>query len=211
MADGGELNFGDLKRFKPFCSKWGITRGGPIDRFYIDSFLCTELRLIKGRFLECGGQRYRHLISIQNIVAYDVVDLNPKVPSITICGDLQDLSSIPNDVYDAVICTQVLQYVVRPHRAIRELHRVLRPGGKLLLSVPFIEKDYQKMGDRWRFTREAVSALLVNFRERRVRVKGNLFSSVCYLLGLGRMDVSAKDLRPTDHSFYQIVLATGIK
>jgi hypothetical protein len=67
------------------------------------------------------------------------------------------------------------------------------------------------MGDRWRFTREAVSALLVNFRERRVRVKGNLFSSVCYLLGLGRMDVSAKDLRPTDHSFYQIVLATGIK
>lgn len=205
------MKFGDLKRFEPFCPKWGISRGGPIDRFYIDAFLSAELKSTRGRFLECGGQRYRHLVAPKSVVAYDILDLDPKVPSITIEGDIQDLKAICSDLYDVVVCTQVLQYVDQPHRAIRELHRVLKPGGKLLLSVPFIEKDYSKMEDKWRFTKEAISMLLENFRERRVSVGGNLFSSVCYLLGLGLSDVGAKDLSVVDESFYQVVLAAASK
>lgn len=205
------LDFGDLKRFEPFCENWGTSRGGPIDRFYIDAFLKRELRRLHGRFLECGGDRYRRLVPPKNVMMYDVVDLDPSVSHVTICCDIQHLGRIATNSYDVVICTQVLQYVENPDRAVSELHRVLKLGGQLFLSVPFIEKDYTRMEDKWRFTRKSVQSLLAPFRRCQVITKGNLFSSVCYLLGLGQADVSLAELNREDKQFYQLVLAKARK
>jgi SAM-dependent methyltransferase len=205
------LNFGDLKRFEPFCERWGNSRGGAIDRFYIDAFLTHELKKVRGRFLECGALRYHSLVPPKNVVSYDIVDRDPNVSGVTICCDIQDLASIAANSYDVVICTQVLQYVGNPRQAISELHRVLRPGGQLFLSVPFIEKDYATLEDKWRFTKKSVQSLLVPFRHSQVTTKGNLFSSVCYLLGLGQADVSAMELNQENKSFYQLVLAKARK
>jgi SAM-dependent methyltransferase len=205
------MNFADLKRFEPFCEKWGESRGGAIDRFYIDAYLRLELKRVRGHILECGGQRYRTLLPSQHVASYDVVDLNPRTPFATICGDIQHLKTIATGTYDVVICTQVLQYVDDPMRALSELHRILCPGGRLLLSVPFIEKDYVRMGDNWRFTKKSVKLLLSPFRRSEVTTGGNLFSSVCYLLGLGQADVSPSDLNRADRSFYQLVLAKAWK
>jgi SAM-dependent methyltransferase len=205
------MKFGDFKRFEPFCEKWGESRGGAIDRFFIDAFLRLELKRVRGHILECGGQRYRTLVPPPHIVSYDVVDLNPHTPFVTIRGDIQHLGTIATSTYDVVICTQVLQYVDDPTRAVSELRRVLCPGGRLLLSVPFIEKDYVRMGDNWRFTRKSVKLLLSQFRRSEVTTKGNLFSSVCYLSGLGQADVSPTDLNRTDRNFYQLVLAKAWK
>lgn len=205
------MNFADLRRFEPFCEKWGESRGGAIDRFFIDAFLRLELKRVRGHILECGGQRYRMLVPPHHISSYDVVDLNPRTPFITIRGNIQHLRTIATSTYDVVICTQVLQYVDDPTRAVSELRRILCPGGRLLLSVPFIEKDYVRMGDNWRFTKKSVKLLLSRFRRSEVSTRGNLFSSVCYLQGLGQADVSPADLNRADRSFYQVVLAKAWK
>ena len=88
------MNFADLRRFEPFCEKWGESRGGAIDRFFIDAFLRLELKRVRGHILECGGQRYRMLVPAHHISSYDVVDLNPRTPVITICGNIQHLRTI---------------------------------------------------------------------------------------------------------------------
>ena len=142
---------------------------------------------------------------------YDVIDVDPSVPHVTICCDIQCLDSIATNSYDVVICTQVLQYVENPDQAVSELHRVLALGGQLLLSVPFIEKDYKRMEDNWRFTRKSVQSLLTRFRHAQVITRGNLFSSVSYLLGLGQADIRIADLNRKDEQFYQLVLAKAQK
>jgi SAM-dependent methyltransferase len=200
-----------LKRFEPYCANWGTSRGGAIDRFYIDRFLKQELRHAKGVFLECGGDRYRKFARAANVSRYDVVDINAEISSLTIHRDIQDLRGITDGCYDFIICTQVLQYVENPQKAIDELRRVLKPGGCLLVTSPFLEKDYHKLHDRWRFTRSEIQSLLQSFRKREVRVGGNLFVAMCYWMGLGMDDIEYEDLLHADDTFYQIVLAKAIK
>jgi len=205
------LNFGDLHRLEPFCESWGTSRGGALDRFFIERFLKAELSRCRGNFLECGGIRYRHLIPSQNIVSYDVLDIDNKAPGVTICGDIEDLRSVPSNKYHVVICTQVLQYVNDPKRAIAELHRILRRRGRLFLSVPFIEKDCARLKDKWRFTKSSIEQLLGTFHVVEVCGCGNLFSSICYLAGLGQSDIEPKTLIVESAEFYHVVLGKAQK
>jgi hypothetical protein len=58
---------------------------------------------------------------------------------------------------------------------------------------------------------QAVEDLLVDFEEKEVTAAGNLFASMCFLLGLGMNDVRQEDLDPTDSQHYIVVLATATK
>lgn len=205
------VNFGDFNRRSPFCSRWGATRGGAIDRYYIDRFIKENLRGTRGRYLECGGRVYRQFIPDEGLLTYDVIDSNPQALGVTIFSDLQNFRDTIPYRFDFIICTQVLQYVEAPARAIDELHHVLNPGGTLLLSVPFIEKDFAEMSDRWRFSRRSVAELLGSFCSVHVESRGNLFSSLSYLAGLGLDDVECNDLDGSDDAFYQVVVATAVK
>lgn len=43
---------------------------------------------------------------------------------------------VPDDAFDAVLCTEVLEHVPEPIRAVREMARLVRPGGRILLTAP---------------------------------------------------------------------------
>lgn len=51
---------------------------------------------------------------------------------------IEDASSLPfeDDSFDAAVCSEVLEHLFNPQDALAEIHRVLRPGGRLILSVP---------------------------------------------------------------------------
>ncbi len=51
-----------------------------------------------------------------------------------------DITAIPVEdaAFDCVICTEVLEHVPRPDRAVAELSRILKPGGILALSAPLV-------------------------------------------------------------------------
>jgi ubiquinone/menaquinone biosynthesis C-methylase UbiE len=53
-----------------------------------------------------------------------------------IVSDICDIP-VPNGSFDAVLCAEVLEHLPDPQRALGELSRVLRPGGRLLLTAPF--------------------------------------------------------------------------
>src|SRR5439155_6326875 len=110
-ALGARLDSSQLERFKPFCANWGNSRGGAIDRFYIDRFVRKQLRQAGGRILECGGDRYRSFVKGANVSTYDVVDIDKNLRSLTIHRDIQDLRGIQSSRFDVIVCTQVLQYV----------------------------------------------------------------------------------------------------
>jgi SAM-dependent methyltransferase len=67
-------------------------------------------------------------------------------------ADLEDLTGLPDGVFGSVICTEVLEHVRHPIRALQELRRVTAPGGALLASVPWLYPFHPCPLDLRRFT-----------------------------------------------------------
>src|SRR5262249_15375509 len=78
--------------------------------------------------------------------------------------------SIPfrNASFDLVIATQVFEYFEKPHEAAKEIHRVLRSGGTLLMSVPSFAPRFGDE-DCWRYTPRALRSVLADFSRVTIR------------------------------------------
>jgi SAM-dependent methyltransferase len=85
---------------------------------------------------------------------------------------------VPDGRYDAVVSHQVLEHVPRPWEALGEFHRVLRPGGVLVISVPHLSRRHELPHDYFRFTQEGMAALLrdAQFEDIVVQPVGGLLS-----------------------------------
>ncbi|HKX30938.1 MAG TPA: class I SAM-dependent methyltransferase [Blastocatellia bacterium] len=96
-------------------------------------------------------------------VDYYGVDLGVGDPSWEFkVSALADLHQLPfrSGSFDKIICNQVLEHLDEPDSALRELARVLRPGGRAFISVPFVWHLHQEPYDRYRFTRTALEYLI---------------------------------------------------
>jgi SAM-dependent methyltransferase len=84
-----------------------------------------------------------------------------------------DLHRLPAGVgdFDFVVCTEVIEHVVKPERVLAELARVTRPGGGLLLTVPFVGALHEEPHDYWRPTSHALHHLLEEAGFRDVEVE----------------------------------------
>ena len=71
--------------------------------------------------------------------------------------------AIPNHHFDAVCCLEVLEHTLDPFAAIRELRRILRPDGILLISAPLNFRIHGPLPDCWRFTEYGWRVLLKDF------------------------------------------------
>lgn len=63
--------------------------------------------------------------------------------------------TMPDDTYDLVFCSQTLEHVAQPLKALREIRRVLKPGGEAWLSAPLFYEEHQQPVDFFRYTRFA--------------------------------------------------------
>lgn len=84
-------------------------------------------------------------------------DVAPR-PGIESVSPIESLD-LPSDSFDIVLCTQVLEHVRHPHRALEEMTRVLRPDGHLLLSTHGVYPHHPDPGDYWRWTQQGFEAM----------------------------------------------------
>jgi SAM-dependent methyltransferase len=121
--------------------------------------------------LDVGGriQPYRSLLG-ERCAQYIAVDLLV-TPLVDVVGLAQQLP-VGDEKFDLVICTQVLEYVAEPRRVLNEIHRTLKKGGFLLLSVPSVfPRDSQL--EYWRFLPGALKYLLSDFSKVDIAPEGN--------------------------------------
>lgn len=80
-------------------------------------------------------------------------------PEFDLCAPLPG-----GETYDVVICEQVIEHVVDPCAAARNLHRLTTPGGNVIVSTPFLVKVHELpaygLNDYWRFTPRGLRTLL---------------------------------------------------
>jgi SAM-dependent methyltransferase len=83
---------------------------------------------------------------------------------------------------DLVLCTEALEHVPDPARLLSEAMRSLRPGGTLVLTVPFAARWHFIPHDYWRFTPSGLKRLLseCGFTVTGVYARGNAFTVACY-------------------------------
>lgn len=79
----------------------------------------------------------------------------------------------PDDSFDHVLCTEVLEHAEDPVGLLAEIHRVLRPGGTLALTVPFAARVHHAPYDFHRFTRFRLERMLAGFGDVQVLERGD--------------------------------------
>ncbi|MGI9148874.1 MAG: class I SAM-dependent methyltransferase [Chloroflexota bacterium] len=210
----GGVRFGDLHRTEPIGRAFGFDRGQPIDRVYIEGFLARHAADVRGRVLEIGDNSYTQRFGGSAVSHSDVPSLTHDNPDATIVADLASAPHIPSATFDCVICTQTLQFVYDVRAAVATLHRILRPAGVLLLTVPGISQvsrfDMDRWGDYWRFTDAALHRLLSDaFGPQHVSVQahGNALAATSFLHGLAAEDLAPDELACADPDYP--VLVTG--
>ncbi len=103
----------------------------------------------------CGEKPYfPFFASASEYVGVDVV----ASPAADIVGAVESLP-IADESFDVVLCTQVLEHVDDPAAAVRELHRVTRPGGRVLASTHGVMVFHPNPNDYWRWTHTGLRRL----------------------------------------------------
>lgn len=117
---------------------------------------------LSGRLLDvgCGTKPYRDLFQVSEYLGLDIDSETTRRQGTA--DVLYDGSAFPFESgrFDAVLCNQVLEHVFEPAQFLGEIHRVLAPGGKLLLTIPFVWDEHEQPWDYARYSSFGLKALL---------------------------------------------------
>ncbi|MFQ5692395.1 MAG: methyltransferase domain-containing protein, partial [Nitrospinota bacterium] len=133
-----------------------------------------------GRVLDVGAGKWTYPRSLFTHCWYRTLDVVPR-ENVDLVADLTDIP-LPADSLDGILCHQVLEHTTDPVAVVRELHRVLRPGGRAIVSTPFLYPIHEEgpVKDYWRFTERGLRELLKDFREVEVEGAGPDNFPFCY-------------------------------
>lgn len=160
----------------------------PLRRYVLHFESTIEDRLAKfaralapgARVLDAGAGEAGHKIhfSEQRYIALDLAvgDARWNYGRLDILGDLTALP-IAAASFDACINIVTLEHVREPGRALQEIGRILKPGGRLLLAVPHEWEVHQSPHDYFRYTRHGVAYLLqqAGFESLQIEPVGGYF------------------------------------
>ena len=142
-----------------------------------------------------GGAPYRELFGH---VEYLTIDWANSVHggggAFDIVAPAHDIPE-PDAAFDVVLLTQVLEHVPNPGDVLRELHRILRPGGSLYVSVPFAWEMHELPYDFFRYTKPSLERLLgeAGFDGVEVAPRSDSFSTLAQLLLNARWTMGESD------------------
>lgn len=128
-----------------------------VGRWYITRFVEKVAQALppKAMILDAGAGEgvYKRKFSHCQYKAIDLAvgDTGWDYSHLDFVGVLHDMP-IDDNVFDAVLCTQVLEHLEWPRESVKEMHRVLKPGGKLYMTVPMAQNEHQTPYDFFRYT-----------------------------------------------------------
>jgi SAM-dependent methyltransferase len=214
----GMVRFGDLRRVTPISPRFSFGRGLSVDRYYIERFLQQSAADIAGDVLEIGDPTYTKRFGGSRVASSHVLHVVEGNPQATIVADLRSGGQLGAERFDCIICTQTLQYIDDVRAAVGTLHRLLKPGGVALVSVPGISQisryDMDRWGEYWRFTTRSAQRLFgERFSDGSVTVEahGNVLAAVAFLHGMAADELRPAELDARDPDYEVIILVRAAK
>jgi len=127
-----------------------------------------------------GKQQYRQFFSHAKYEATDIEQL-PNCEHDFICS-LDNIPK-PDNTYDVILCTQVLEHVEFPQKVVDEFYRILKPGGMLFLTAPQGARVHSEPYHFFNFTNYGLASLFKQSRFDIIFIKPN----GGFFWGLGKM------------------------
>lgn len=118
---------------------------------------------VQGKTLDvgCGSKPYCHLFPCSSYIGLDTHQSghDHSQEEVDVFYDGVTIP-FPDEHFDSVVSFQVLEHVFEPDTMVREMYRVLKKGGHLLLSVPFIWYEHEQPFDYGRYSSHGLKHLL---------------------------------------------------
>jgi SAM-dependent methyltransferase len=180
----------------------GRVLSGKLTRITLDRFI--EAHASRGRTLDVGAQAGPYAAFFPHRVALDIRG----GPGVQVVGDAQALG-IAAAAFDVVLCTEVLEHLPEPQKAIDEFERVLKPGGTLLLTTRFVFPIHDAPHDYFRYTKYGLRHLLRRFDIVELREETDAVGTLAVLLQ--RLGMQAETLRWTPLRAFWLLAAQGVR
>lgn len=194
----------------PYSRNFGLERGSPIGRYYVERFLREHAGSIAGYCLEFGEPRYKSYFP--KATKYEITDVVSR-PGVHYVCDIHEPQGMPKNYFNAVICTQVFEHLAYPEKAARSLFDLMAPNGVLLLTAPFINPVHYVPTDFRRFTPECLEMIIqdAGFVVETVSFGGNSLVSTGSLMGMVQEDFSRAELEKKDPVYPYNILVRARK
>lgn len=160
-------------RVRPWHFQW-------LDGFYLYRGLRRVLPGLSGRVLDagCGGKPYQAWFGqVTEYVGLDVV----AGPSVDVIVAPDQPWPLPDGHVDVLLASQMLEHAEHLDLTVKEMRRVVRPGGQLLLTFPFLYNEHGTPYDFQRFTVHRAVKLVPGCEVLLVERQGGLGSTLVLL------------------------------
>lgn len=136
-------------------------------------------KYMQGRVLDvgCGKRPFQRFLPAA-VTEYVGQDNDPAVNP-DILGDATDIAA-DSERFDTVLCNEVLEHVYQPREVLSEIHRVLKPGGHVYITVPMMWCLHYEPYDFWRYTPHSLRKILTEagFEIKELERSGGIFSVI---------------------------------
>ncbi len=119
------------------------------------------------------------LHSLKDARLYVSLDINPDAQP-AILGDAHSIP-ISNEMFDVILANNVIEHLHDPIVGVEEMRRVLKPGGLLYFTVPFLYPVHEAPNDYTRLTRYGLERLFCDFSRVEILPRGGCFSMLSLL------------------------------
>jgi SAM-dependent methyltransferase len=187
-------------------------------RFYISPYFLNKFYLLRDiQFINkkynlgdslldvgCGSKPYRNLF--KNVTEYAGIDFkeysinkdfSTKKPDYFFTDDYTKLSLLPfeDQSFNSAAAFQVLEHHPNPQKFISEMLRIVKSGGFVLLTVPFLGGIHEEPHDYQRFTKYGLIELFKPYKCEIIEIKeqGGIFSTISMLLNEFLNDFASKN------------------
>jgi len=187
-----------------------------VGRWYINRFVENVAQSLPANasILDAGAGEcvYKSFFSHCNYMAIDLAvgESRWNYANLDYIAPLHEMP-IDDGTFDALLCTQVLEHLELPRESIKEMYRVLKPGGKLYVTVPMAHPEHQSPHDFFRYTSYGLESICrhAGFHDIKITPFGGLWVRWAYELPRGLSIFPSAGIRAKKYNVAGIMLLPG--
>lgn len=172
--------------------------GYSVRRYFVDKFLFENIQIFpdSSKIIDIGGyqNKQRGFFSINK---YNIDVKTANIDNNTNPDILCDATNIPvaDNTFDGAVITEVLEHVSNPEKMLEEARRIIKPGGQVLITVPFLYPQHADPYDYGRYTESYWRQLAdrLKFEIAKLEYQGNIYAVIADLIKiLAREQINTK-------------------